>query len=1217
MAVPWSLGFLLILTMSPPTHIEPLYILVMPRVLRVGTPENIHVQAHSASLEPLKRSLEVNVAMWDFPLRQMLVAKSQLILSLANDFMVQTPVTENQRNVSISLQIPERLVYPPKLGQQYVVIRANWAATSDPSFMEKMVLVALHADYIFIQTDKPVYTPGQMVQYRVFAMNHKMDPVNRTFTLGIKNPEGVAITSRDLVAKKGLCTNTFQLPKFVRGRDGPGTDLRGEDRPDPYDIKFTRTPQHFKPGMPFHFRSRPPPGLPFTHAKLHPRSWSQILMGLRPLESSLAAKITVYSLDDGVATLPINTEAKAEQLHILMETGDSLWPKASAKMTVWPYLTQEGSGNFLHIEVKTAGTEILSQGRIVSAKRQLRSPGSDYTATIVNVTPEMLPSFRIVAFHLLPGLKVGLKNNEFIQTLEPSSQVHLKVTGDAEATVGLEAVDKAVYVLNSKHRLTQRKIWDTVEEHDPGCTVGSGRDRFAVFKGAGLDLKVSTGMYTPASSDWHCPQSPTPSRRRRSLKRRETKRNAVDNFTTELERRCCQAGLRESPVGLSCEKRARHVRHGPACVAAFRQCCQLSDPDSGGPGGAAASRDKGGGHIRMHRVGASPKADEDDDLDDLFEDNTPVRLCISEPFEEVVTKTFFVDLKLPLSVIKKEQVQIQAMLYNFRDRPVKVRVEFPYKEPLCSLSKSGDPHHQVVVVPPTASKMVPLYFSLLRVARQVGTPGYVTKGGPGGAQMGAGGQIERMFHILFDPQGLRGQTQTELLPRRDVPDTQVEVFVSVQGDILAETILGSLTPMEVQQLLRVPSGCPEQTLSKLAPVVLLMGYLDTTGQCCSGTRTHLNARWPTRHLPTALRRVPPGFTQMLSHQSRDGTFHVIKRRPGSTWCSRAVPEPPALPSCPPPQALQPGPPVKVLSLSSLCDIVRWIITQGQAEDGHFLEKGPVVMAPMQGGYKGSEADVSLTALVLVALREGKELCSPRVPNLDGSIRKACGFLETKLPHVLTTFAMAIASYALALAKSRLDSFASRDRTHWPVGSLPQNSLSPVEATAYALMQKLELGLHNDTDAINKWLLEKRELGGGFGSTQTTVVTLEALTRFSLAVPFEGIQDLQVQISTPSRSLNKRRLIDQNRARPALQHLQVPGAEDLEMKASGRGRGTISILTMYHRSPESWEDSCNMYHLNVTLQSAPEENKKGEETFRLRMETRFQGNRVATMTIMEI
>lgn len=33
----------------------------------------------------------------------------------------------------------------------------------------------------------------------------------------------------------------------------------------------------------------------------------------------------------------------------------------------------------------------------------------------------------------------------------------LKVTGDPGATVGLVAVDKGVFVLNNKHRLTQKK----------------------------------------------------------------------------------------------------------------------------------------------------------------------------------------------------------------------------------------------------------------------------------------------------------------------------------------------------------------------------------------------------------------------------------------------------------------------------------------------------------------------------------------------------------------------------------------------------------------------------------------------------------------------------------------------------------------------------------------------------------------------------------------
>lgn len=42
--------------------------------------------------------------------------------------------------------------------------------------------------------------------------------------------------------------------------------------------------------------------------------------------------------------------------------------------------------------------------------------------------------------------------------------------------------------------------------------------------------------------------------------------------------------------------------------------------------------------------------------------------------------------------------------------------------------------------------------------------------------------------------------------------------------------MGSLTPTETQTLLRLPTGCPEQTLSKLAPVIILTRYLDTTGQ---------------------------------------------------------------------------------------------------------------------------------------------------------------------------------------------------------------------------------------------------------------------------------------------------------------------------------------------------------------------------------------------------
>lgn len=95
----------------------------------------------------------------------------------------------------------------------------------------------------------------------------------------------------------------------------------------------------------------------------------------------------VYTSDSGVATLTINTDTKMKQLPILVPipmgqkrwgcvrgkdgalvahpspqvvTDEDLRPEdqASARMTAWPYSTQDGSGNFLHIEVKTFGTEV-------------------------------------------------------------------------------------------------------------------------------------------------------------------------------------------------------------------------------------------------------------------------------------------------------------------------------------------------------------------------------------------------------------------------------------------------------------------------------------------------------------------------------------------------------------------------------------------------------------------------------------------------------------------------------------------------------------------------------------------------------------------------------------------------------------------------------------------------------------------------------------------
>uniref|UniRef100_A0A4W2GUW4 Complement C3-like n=1 Tax=Bos indicus x Bos taurus TaxID=30522 RepID=A0A4W2GUW4_BOBOX len=1372
MDVPWGLGLLLLLLGIPIAQAEPLYILVTPRVLRIGSPETIHVEAHSDSSEPLSHPLEVNLSVWDFPMKNTRVARRELVLSKENHFMDQASVT-----------IPEDLVYPPKPGMQYVIIEANWAPTSVSSSMNKLVLVAPHAGYIFIQTDKTIYTPEQSVQYRVYTVNHRMDPVSRTFTLDIKNPEGIAVISKDLLPDNGsnspnsLCLSIgtwtieasyqtapkqkfktgfevkeYVLPSFevqltpnktffylrdevlgvnIQARyifnkpvDGHALAIFGVKQDSrripiqsslqrveisqghghislqkdtlmaafqgseedfigasifvnvtvfssggemvqteisgvkivrsPYNIKFIKTPQYFKPGMPFSFRVfvSNPDGSPA----------SKVLVS--------CTNVKVHTTPRGEATLVINTEANLKELTIQVKTEAPIQPEeqASASMTARPYSTQDESGNFLHIDVKALSTEVgsnlqlnlntnrdssvsnkitrftilvLSKGQIVHAK-ELKNHGSVFASTIIDVTSKMLPSFRILAFYLLPKgtgqdpelvadsilidvndkcqekLKIGLQNEAYVQPIQPSSLVALKVTGDAEATVGLAAVDKAVHILNSKHKFTQKKIWDTVEEHDIGCTAGSGKDRLAVFKDAGLDMKMSTGMDTLASTDWHCPPSPSPShRRRRSLKKLETKRKAVNKFKTELEQKCCEAGLRENPVGLSCKERIQHVRHGPVCITAFLSCCQLSETltreareeqlllgtSEGAMAGDPARHlvfpeswfwktitlpktTQGISHYTTHVtmpdsittwqfVAVSIK--------------TGQGLCVSDPFELTVMKPFFVDLKLPFSVIRNEQVQIQAVLYNFLQQSVKVRVEFPHKESLCSAAKPDAPSRRIVAVPPFSSKVVPFVLLPLEIGKvdvEVKARGSVVQDHVRKTLLvQAGGQIEQISQsFLLNPQG---QTKTQLVPKQEflnkIPNTEADVFVSVQGDILGETILGTLTPSETWRLLRIPSGCPEQTLSSLTPVVILTRYLDSTGQW---NKVGVELR------EQVMKNLARGYSRMLTHRSEDGSYHTSKGNPGSTWLTSYVFRVYAL--------AYPTMTISALSLDSVCNIANWIITHRQRTHGNFVEESPVVMWSMQGGYHGSEADISLTALVLIALNEGKELCSQKIPSLADSMKRAGDFLEKKLPHIRTTFAMAITSYALALIRSPrandyLDSFASKNKTHWPVGLDDldlDDSLYTIEATAYALMQKLELGRRNETHAIGS----RVEAVHGAGTHRTTVVAIEALTRFREAVPFEGVQDLHIQIKSSKKALHVEWVIDEKNA------YQLRSAK---------------ILTVYHRSPEFLENTCKQYHLNVTLNENQKENKKGEATFQLRMETRFQGHRDATMTIMEI
>lgn len=53
-------------------------------------------------------------------------------------------------------------------------------------------------------------------------------------------------------------------------------------------------------------------------------------------------------------------------------------------------------------------------------------------------------------------------------------------------------------------------------------------------------------------------------------------------------------------------------------------------------------------------------------------------LCIAKPYEIQVMKDFFIDLKLPYSVVRNEQVEIRAILFNYGNARIKVRASLSH-----------------------------------------------------------------------------------------------------------------------------------------------------------------------------------------------------------------------------------------------------------------------------------------------------------------------------------------------------------------------------------------------------------------------------------------------------------------------------------------------------------------------------------------------------------
>ncbi|XP_035993189.1 complement C3 [Fundulus heteroclitus] len=1036
----------------------------------------------------------------------------------------------------------------------------------------------------------------------------------------------------------------------------------------PYTIHFKKTPEYFKPGLSFDVM------VEVVNPDGSPADSVPILVN--------PGGISAVTKSNGMARLPINTEPSLQRLEISARTNHPQvlsHRQAKATMVAFPYKSPTNS--LLHLSVHSAEVKlgeqmkidlyftkpeieqkditymILSRGQLVKHFRQRGN--LKQMAFMVDITKEMLPSFRIVAFYHtnknelvsdsvwvdVTDTCMGTLKLEMTRptaSYEPRRSFNLKITGDPGATVGLVAVDKSVYALNNKNRLTQKKIWDVVEKYDTGCKPGGGKDAMNVFYDAGL-LFVNNNGVTPDRTDLICPAH---TRRKRASTVMEVRTSLISQYTDKLQKDCCLDGMKETPVSYSCKRRVQYIVDGPSCAQAFLHCCE------------EMQKQKDDKKVEVLHLARSEIDDGYTDRNDIMtRTNFPeswlwndIRLsgcptndpncktvtlttktfpfpdtittwqltgislsrthgvCVAKPLEAIVWKPFFVDLRLPYSAVQGEQLEIKAIIHNYNDDTITVRIEFKEEDYICSAAYNKKWFQDEVQVGAQSTRSVPFII----IPMKHGSFPIEIKASVKNSYLSDG--IKKMLRVV--PQGvlMTESTKVTLYPARKggrqvelinsnvsmadlVPSTPMNTLISLTGIGQMNSLLdNAISGESMGTLINEPRGCGEQNMAAMTLPVIAAIYLDKTNQWEAVGFDKRNK---------AIQHIKTGYGTQLKYHKPDGSFAIFSYSKSTTWLTAYV--------------------AKVFSMATsyaridssvICGAIKFLILHTQQPDGLFVEIGEVWDKNMIGDVGGVDSDASMTAFCLIAMRESSGICSSSISSLPNTIRKAETYLEQRLGSLTNPYAVALTSYALAMNKKLnreiLFKFAAPDRSHWPV---PRGIIIAREATAYALLALVKDGAIEEAKPIVRWLSQQQKVNGGYGSTQATIMVYQAVAEYASNVrepPF----DLNVDIAIQGRSLiDKINFNNENHYTTRTSKFDGIN-KDVKVTATGTGEAMFNMVSLYYAIPSKEERDCEMFDMKLKLIEVNSE--EGARVYKLKIEILYKNReKNASMSILDV
>ncbi|XP_030632184.1 complement C4-A isoform X2 [Chanos chanos] len=882
-------------------------------------------------------------------------------------------------------------------------------------------------------------------------------------------------------------------------------------------------------------------------------------------------------------------------------------------------ITPQGTARPTHIYYM-----ILNKGRVLHLQRVQRT---EVTSVSVDFSVDLVPSFRIVAyfFTIQPEGTTVVSDSVLVDVKDvcdgqieiapfsmhkPAQSVDVVVKTDMVSKVALAAVDTAVYILNKQHKLTPHKMFAYMNSYDLGCSVGGGKDHKSVLQDAGLTFICNCNMKNDGPYSNHKCNSKQ-KRQKRSLDKAFSK---IVNRYKHPERKCCGDAIKPDRLKRSCEERVKKTTQASkTCRDVFYKCCKDAEVARRenylnrikNTYGRALSNEvenaleEGNLHIRSFFPQSWLWLILDTDESGLLKHSviTPdsittweiqaVRMsptkgfCVAEPKPLKVEQDFFVSVKLPYSVKRNEQLEVKAVVYNYLKETLEVLVKMEKVEGLCTAGEDGVEQNVTV----QGSSAVAVYFSVVPLITgniPITVLAYSST---------IRDKIQKQLKVVGEGELISLHSEYSLNANGDnflevkiesPPDTipgEEITSISIKGGIMGESVENSLNLEGVDKLIALPTGCAEQAMVKMSPAIHSIRYLDTAGL------------WPSLKAGRrneAISLIQDGYHRVLSYKKVDGSYGAFLSTPSSVWLTAFI-------------AKELAQSKELISVedSYIQEAMTYVISK-QTESGTFTDPNPVLDRTMKGGIGNTEGDAAMTAFILIAMQHASKAYDTETDQpLRKAMEKARSYLEEELDDLNSPYDLAITAYALSLtsptskatiqALDKLMEMAICDEVketcHWDTGrsgdSLDgsQANSASVETTAYALLYIISQGNNDTATSIAKWLTEQRKYGGGFRSTQDTVVALEALAKLSMQDKEMEQLDLTVQMRLQNGRKEKVHLNKHNAlTQPSI---EIENGGGMSVRVKGRGSGTLSIMHSY-RSLKMPESFCDHFHLEVSL-----------------------------------